>query len=331
MKKFDAESLAMSLEQVSRVLSVEIEKELYSEYVLGRLPTLLSYEKMLADPSQTNAIQKYLISVKSALNQPNRFYDIYRNSRFATLLTLLSKAITEGDITSCMGWSNVRDKLRSTVDLETFDSAAFEVLVASHYRRLGFSVDFIAPRGGDKSPDLKIYNHEMSFYAECKRFNRIKQNTLDFRDDFRVGFQQLKYLLIKDRWIVLDIGFKSSTTSINLPILFDRLIRCITTKMGFENYDYRILFKEFPAKSLDQFLLHPSPMFDYQMSGFEHSKHHGHFWIGSSRSADVSAFKHLSGLSSWIDDVSSSIGIKYCILNKKELHERSQNFGFENF
>jgi len=175
-----------AIETVCSALDITVDAKLVEEYENGRHRDLLVYEKLPDNISGIDvpAIQKYLISCRSFLDQPCQYYDIFRACRHTTFIQVLSGALqSAGDM------ENHEEKyavLKTARSYEELEACLFELAVAHRYSsaKSVTKVRFIE-RSGSKSPDLAVTVEGREHFVECKRYNRATDVSYTLRNEVR--------------------------------------------------------------------------------------------------------------------------------------------------
>ncbi len=173
MNMWSIEAVENAVENVCSTLDIGLEKQILDDYKMGKYPNFLIYEKLRDRESDLAipAVQKYLISCRSYLEQPCQYYDIFRACRHVTFLQVLSNALRT---TNQM--KNHEEKfsiIKNATNYEELEACIFELAVAHQYisNEHVSSVCFVE-RHGSPSPDLLVSIEGSEHYIECKRYNR---------------------------------------------------------------------------------------------------------------------------------------------------------------
>ncbi len=186
---YGIEEVKAWLDDLCNILGLQNPHRLQSQYEEGLFPTLLSYSKVNQPRGEAlPAIEKYQISAQSYINFPVNFYEIFRAGRSVPFLNLLSQALRFLTDNKISGLASKIALLKREKDYDTFESMAFELITAWRYCTSGEIklLKFIPETPRQKTPDFFIIRNDGSeTYCECKKLNRMSDDSVELRNQAR--------------------------------------------------------------------------------------------------------------------------------------------------
>ncbi|MBB1226015.1 hypothetical protein [Pantoea pleuroti] len=127
------------------------------------------------------------------------------------------------------------------------DSTLFELVVAIMYARNGYDVEFIPETAIKKTPDLKVFKGNKSYFVECKRLAKITEYSELERQEWRKRwFNLVPFLTSFKRPVFLDVIFKveiKDTDEFILAKAFNGIKSRISKRKTVEYEDNEIVIK----------------------------------------------------------------------------------------
>ncbi len=313
---FSKENVENAINGVCSKLDVKINSKLVEEYENGKHPDLLMYEKLQKPTLSIPAIQKYLISSQSFLDQPCQYYDIFRACRHVIFIQVLNEALK-----SAMDIENHQvkfDILRNTKSYESFESCLFELAVAHGY----FSNEEVSgarflKESKNESPDLDIELNKRRLYVECKKYNRSNDLIFAIRNKVR---EKVNPLLNAFREVresaVIELSFHTYPQLIHSELILRNSKESHNSHCPIIDADFTVYVKPLKYQKLKEYVLHPSPKYFWERYGY---KERGE-WFGlvhnmiarhAHYKKNEKLWKELA--STWLDDVDWECAVKWKI------------------
>ena len=318
MYVFSKENVETAIREVCSALGITINKTLLEEYENGKHRDLLMYEKLQKPVLDIPAIQKYLISCQSFLDQPCQYYDIFRACRHVIFIQVLNDALKSAK--HIENHEEKLDILKHTKDYEPFESCLFELAVAHRYfsNREVAGVRFLE-ESTNESPDLEIELNTEKLYVECKKYNRSNDLSFAMREKVR---EKVSPLLNAFRELqvaaVIELSFHTYPQLIHSERIVHISMESLTSGCPIIDEDLTVYVKPLACQELKDYTLHPSPKYFWERYGF---KERGE-WFGlvhhmiaryAYYKENEKVWQNLA--STWLDDVAWECAVKWKITN----------------
>lgn len=322
------ESLISAIKRVCEDFCITIPEDILEAYLDGKLPSLLSYEKVEKSEIQLPVIIKYLIGAKHNTLQPRQYYDIFRATRHCTVVELLDVALRSG----LRSIKNVDERILELCRVDAydaFDAILFELLTANRYRAHPevLEVRFL-PVGSSIEPDIEVVTKLKKFYVECKRFDRSADIAEEIRATVRSKVKEtISFFLKEQKSIAIDLSIHIAPEDILEEEILKLAQESIERGCTLETERLTVSTRHLRYEGLDTYTLFPSAQYFWNRYKF---KNNGE-WQGivTPLIAKFKKFnKNLEGnLSSWLDDVSWECPIRWRVTDK-ELIWRHKRLGY---
>ncbi len=318
MYVFSKENVENAIHEVCSTLGVTINDRLLDEYENGKHRDLLMYEKLQSPTLDIPAIQKYLISSQSFLDQPCQYYDIFRACRHVIFIQVLSEALKSAK--NVENHQAKFDILKDTKSYESFESCLFELAVAHRYfsNREVEAVRFIE-ESTNESPDLEIELNNEKLYVECKKYNRSNDLTFAIRDKVREKVSPLLNTFRELREAaVIELSFHTYPQLIHSERIVHISMESLRSRCPIIDKDLTVYVKPLACQEFKDYTLHPSPKYFWERYGY---KERGE-WFGlvhhmiaryACYKENEKVWKNLA--STWLDDVAWECAVKWKITN----------------
>lgn len=316
-----------ALDQVCSALGVEVDENYFRQFINGRIPTFLFYEKLSNDFGNVPALQKMLVAVASYLAQEKQYYDIFRACKPVILIERLALAIPTL-LAKVKDSRSKLDELSRVPEFDKFDSILFELLTAAAYAQADHVSDVrFAPSGGaGKTPDIVAKYENKEFSIECKHFNRNTDVSVELRNRVREMIQPVLNDLHKsDTSVVFDISFSSDPMAISQLSIRQEMENALAAGGRPIQCDFgQIIANGLSRQKHESYSLFPSPMYFKDRYNFATEHWQGVVVSMKCQHAVLAGNKDERGASSWLDDVSWEAAAKWR-LDNEEVASRQRN------
>lgn len=330
MYLFSKENVETAIREVCSALAITINQKLLEEYENGKHYDLLMYEKLQKPSLDIPAIQKYLISSQSFLDQPCQYYDIFRACRHVIFIQVLNEALKSAK--NIENHKGKLDTLKHAKGYESFESCLFELAVAHRYllNKEVRSVTFL-DKTSNQSPDLQIELHKNKFYVECKRYNRSIDLVFKIRNKVREKLRPIMGAFRKlGESALLEISFHTYPHLVSSERLLYCALESYKSRCPIINEDFTVCVELLARQEFEEYTLHPSPKYFWERYNYRERGE----WFGLvhdmiARHACYEKNKTLNELAStWLDDVDWECAVKWKITSD-EIITRLRKFNYK--
>lgn len=320
MNTFSSPELESAISGIFNKLGIKIDTKLQQEYQNGKHPKLLSYEKVETSPITIPTIQKYLIGAKTILNQPCQFYDILRACRHFFFIQILNDAI-ETVIKRVSNYEERFERLLKETTYDPFDAIFYELTVAAHYANSpGVKNVKFLDESSEKTPDFEFIHKGEQVFVECKRFDRDADIVLRIRDEVRDKAQlTLHSFLEQNQSAIIEVSFHKDPELISNTLIRDICFEAFKTRTPIIDNSLTAIAKPLHPQELDNFILFPSPMYNWQRYGYRNKGE----WFGITSLMNAKFGRHidLDGedgqlASTWLDSADFECAFKWKITDE---------------
>lgn len=332
MFTFSSRDVEQAISGLCERLGISVDTKVQQDYQNGKLPRLLSYEKLEKADPEIPTIQKYLIGALTFLNQPCQFYDIFRLCRHVIFLRCLSNALTTV-IDRAHNYEPRLERLRQAKGYDPFEAVVYELAVAAKYCLLPDtpSVTFL-PEETTDSPDFEVKGSNGEMFVECKKFDRSVDLSWGLRDIVRDKVHPTIDEFLKRRQsAVLEVSFHRDPDFVTVNKVIDYSLQSLRARTPIIDRDITISVTPLEYRKLDDFTLYPSPKYYWERYGYREKGE----WFGlvSSMNARFARHVNLAGLeeplaSTWLDDVEWECVVKWKVTDEK-LIWRHKRLGYD--
>ncbi|MCC6273088.1 MAG: hypothetical protein IT572_06440, partial [Deltaproteobacteria bacterium] len=314
MDVYDKKELKHAIEQIRNRLRLKANEILLKEYLFGRNPGLLTYEKLEKPSSQISALERYLICAESYLAQPNPnyFYDIFRATRAIPFVRLLEKALALPD--SIEGLKERLRKLRNEPYFDKFDSLLFELIIAYRYHQHP-SITFLKflKETHLQQPELEFKTKSGAGYVECKKQNRQRDISIKLRDRIKELLNPALFQFKeKNISIIGDIAFHIDPSEVDPNEISIAIHEAAKSSLPILTTKYTVAAKRAVPPTLQDYALYPSPGYFWKRYNYKNQSE----WQGI-----VNALEGTFYHPGWLDRVDWEFAIKWKVtdatFNKK--------------
>jgi len=321
----DKAELEAALGRITRAVGFQEDEDLLDEYLHGKRPRLLSYEKLDSEAEEFPALSKYIVGARSYLRQPNvsLVYDIYRAGRIISLTRALDLAIQHCINKKVREREERFERLKAARSLDEFESVLYELVVAARYASLPSTsqLEFLEETA-EKQPDMQATISGTPFFIECKKPNRIADFSIATRDLIRKLTAPVMLEMKERRQSALvELTLETAPENLDAARLQFAILEAIDKNRTVKRPGYTIEIPEFNPPKIDGYLLFPSPQFYWSRYQFKNAGK----WQGIVNSLEARPVSP-----TWIDDVTFECAIKWRITDEKVLWKQ-RRFGYDLF
>lgn len=323
--------LRIAIESVCKNLGLSIDRELLKEYQNGKLPNLLSYEKVEKSEIVLATIHKYLIGAQTVVDQPCTFFDINRLCRSYFFVQILNRALNDNK-KHVKNYEERFEKLCLQTDYDPFDAILYELAVSRVYCLCPFvkNVTFLESKAS-KSPEFEFTINNRKIYVECKKFDRDADIASKIRNDVRAKCQPTLHAFKEiNKYALFELSFHVDPLEVTSEEIKNACIDSARSNSPIVSSKLTVVFNELRHQDYENYELYPSPNYFWNRYGY---KNHSE-WFGITSLFKVKyAYLHDIetpsdyGSSTWIDDIDFECVVKWKITNEDVLW-KYKKFGY---
>jgi len=321
MITFSTQDVEEAIAGVSERLGVSADTTVIQDYQNGKLPRLLSYEKLEKADPEIPTIQRYLVGAHTFLNQPCQFYDIFRLCRHVVFLRCLNTALTI-IVERARNYEPRLKRLCKERNYDPFEAILYELVVAANYCILPNTsgVTFLPEETVD-SPDLEVRGRNGEMYVECKKFDRSVDLSWGLRDIVRDKVQPaIDDFLKRKQSAVLEVAFHRDPRFVRAEKIVDYCLESFRAKTPIIDKDITISVRPLTYRKLDDFTLYPSPKYHWERYGYREKGE----WFGLVSAMRARYARHVSVAeleeplaSTRLDDVEWECVVKWKVTDER--------------
>ena len=292
---------------------------LQDEFDAGLHQNLLAYQKRQDGGTPLAALEKYLVGATSYLHQPSNYYDIFGAGRCVIIIQLLDEALEVLQAKQIKGLPKRVERLLRVVDLDEFDSTAFELITAACYALVAGvdRVEFIDEQPPNRTPDILLTRGGVDSFVECKKVMRVR----DFSVATRKAVRELLGGVIssfrrRGDSVSAEVAFHCNPKCVSKSRLFDACHAALVDRTPVITSQFTVKATRLPEFKSKDYTLYPSPRFSWIRYGYRIRGE----WFGivhellGQRARRANLPKHLQGgVSTWIDTIEWDAAIKWKI------------------
>lgn len=319
---YSREDINEAVRSVCSRLGVALPHPLQKDYEAGRLPSLLSYEKIEKPQVDIPPLERFIIGASSCVNQPCHFYDIFRACRHVTLIQLLYHALEELTPFRVKNLDNRCDRLCKATTYDDFESVLYEIVTAWRYQTAEETqaVEFVEESSTQKTPDIKIILRDgIETFCECKKLDRITNESARVRRTVRDRLTPILDEFYLRRTSVLgELTYMCDPSNVSEARLRDAFRDSTNFCTTIVDPDFILSSRKLPPYTSATYKLYPSPEFYWDRYDFRVRSE----WFGIVHKIKASYAENLfssdnkpRGRSTWLDELSWDSAIKWKIGN----------------
>ena len=304
------------------------------EFDAGLHPNLLSYQKRQTGETPLPVLEKYLVGATSYLHQPSNYYDIFGAGRCVIIVQLLDAALEALQERQAKGLKARGERLVRVVDLDEFDSTAFELITAARYALLSAvdHIEFIAEQPPKRTPDILLRRGGVDSFVECKKVVRVRDFSVATRNTVRELLNGVISSFRRQRTSVLaEVAFNTDPKCVSESNLYEACQAALNDRTSIVTSQFTVKATRLPKFESKDYTLHPSPHFSWVRYAYRIRDE----WFGvvhqlfgkPARLANLP--KDLQGgVSTWLDSVEWDAAIKWKI-TAEDVVGKYRRFGFD--
>jgi hypothetical protein len=308
---------------------------LQEQFDAGLHPNLLSYQKGHKGTPSIPVLDRYLVGATSYLHQPSTYYDIFGAGRCVILVHLLHSALRTLRASKTKGLTQRTEKLTAAVDLDVFDSTAFEVITAARYARLPVvdTVEFIDENPPKKTPDFMVSCVGFESLVECKKASRVRDYGVTTRSTVRALLNGV-ISRFRERGVAFEaeVVFHCEPKRVIPASLSEACQASLDDRTAIVTSQFTVTVTRLPKYDNKDFILYPSPAFSWSRYHYRiRGEWFGivHQLVGKPARIATTPTHLQGGQSTWIDKVEWDSAIKWRI-SAEDVVAKYRRFPFDN-
>lgn len=315
--------LKIAIEGICKTLDVSIDKGILKEYQNGKLPNLLSYEKVENSEIQLATIHKYLIGAQTIIDQPCTFFDINRLCRSYFFVQVLNRALNDNK-KYVKNYEERFQKLCLETDYDPFEAILYELAVARAYSICPHvkDVTFLESKT-TKAPEFEFTFNKRKIYVECKKFDRDADIVSKLRNDVRKKCQPTLHAFREiNKSGLFELSFHVDPLEVTHDEIKYACIDSLRSRLPIINKKITVVFNDLKPQKYENYELYPSPKYFWNRYNYKnHSEWFGITSLFKVKYAYLHDIEKSSdyGASTWLDDIDFECVVKWKITNEDVL------------